>query len=210
MLMTKIKLGVCFLVAVTFIIAGVGIGRHRPEAAAQERGADRPAVRPQGAILQGHVAAVGKDGKSFVIAAAGANRGDEPTKLDIKLTDKTALSFYNVGANEAKITEGYGVQVVLQEGSKDTAEIVRFSKLQVYKPDLIGLVESIANDGKTITLKTPSEVRGEDKKFEIKLNDKSKVFFTGIGPDEATLKVGYGAQVWFIEGSADVVGNAPQ
>lgn len=56
-----------------------------------------------------------------------------------------------------------------------------------------GKVVSVAKDGKSIALEQPAEERGaEAKKVEIRLTDKTRMAFYGVGPDEA--KPGEGQQ----------------
>jgi|GEM_PF-6627971 len=76
--------------------------------------------------VTGKVVAVAKDGKSFSVEAV-AKRGEEPKRVEVKLTDKTQLAFFGVGPGEAKITEGMVAQARLLDGSTDTAQVI-FSK----------------------------------------------------------------------------------
>lgn len=78
-------------------------------------------------MVTGKVIAVAKDGKSFSVEGV-TKRGEEPKRVEVKLTDKTQLSFFGVGPGEAKITEGMVAQVRLLDGSTDTAGQVIFSK----------------------------------------------------------------------------------
>jgi hypothetical protein len=56
-------------------------------------------------------------------------RGEEPKRIEVKLTAKSKLMFSGVGPGEAKVTEGLVANVRLVEGSSDTVSQVQFSKL---------------------------------------------------------------------------------
>ena len=56
-------------------------------------------------------------------------RGEEPKKTEIKLADKTTVEFVRTEKEEdRKLAVGYHVTVWLQEGSKDTADVVQALK----------------------------------------------------------------------------------
>jgi hypothetical protein len=98
----------------------------------QEGSTDTAAVvqattRARSPDLTGRIAAVADNGKELTIETQ--KRDEEPTRMDIKLTDKTALEFVGTdNQQEKKLTVGYSAQVWLQEGSKDTAAVVRAAK----------------------------------------------------------------------------------
>jgi RNA polymerase sigma factor (sigma-70 family) len=85
-------------------------------------------VKEKWAPVGGKVVGVSKDGKTITLERRPQARGEEPGRLDVKLTDKTRIAYTNVGPGEAKPTEGYFAQVRLVEGSKDTAAGVLFGK----------------------------------------------------------------------------------
>jgi len=72
------------------------------------------------------------------------------------------------------------------------------------RPNLMGKIEEVAKDGKSITLVVPGKNRGEGaEKITIKLADKCKLLFRGVGPGGAKLSAGQAAQVWLVDGSKD-------
>jgi RNA polymerase sigma factor (sigma-70 family) len=85
-------------------------------------------VRERDPQVFGKVAAVSKDSKTITLELRGRGRDEDTPKLDVKITDKTRLAFYGVGPGEAKPAEGLGAQVLLNEGSKDTAAGILFIK----------------------------------------------------------------------------------
>ena len=73
----------------------------------------RDEKRPE---LSGRVVAA-VEGKSITVAIP-AGRGEEPTRHEIKLGNKTAVIFNNVVADGTKIIEGYSASVWLEDGAR--------------------------------------------------------------------------------------------
>jgi RNA polymerase sigma factor (sigma-70 family) len=73
-------------------------------------------------VWHGQVVSVGVDGKSFTLEMRPEERGGEPRKVNVVITERTHVTFNGVGPNGAKLTEGYVAEVWLQESSSDTAE----------------------------------------------------------------------------------------
>ncbi len=84
----------------------------------------RKDAQPQkGPDLAGKIIAVTDDLKRITLELDPKNKGDEPKKTDIKLTDKTKFSYFGV---ELRLpTVGYLAQVWLAENSTDTAAGIR-------------------------------------------------------------------------------------
>jgi RNA polymerase sigma factor (sigma-70 family) len=78
-------------------------------------------VPKESPILRGKVTAIGKDGKSITLETRPKERGEAPATVEVKLGPKTKLVFQGVGPDGALLTEGYVAQVMLAEGSPDTA-----------------------------------------------------------------------------------------
>jgi hypothetical protein len=72
---------------------------------------------------------VAKDGSSFTVEGPVTVRGEEPKRIEIKLTARTKVAFFGVGPGEAKVAEGLTAQVRLLEGLTDTAAQVTFGKV---------------------------------------------------------------------------------
>ncbi len=72
----------------------------------------------------GQITAVSKDGKTFTLEIPPKEKGEQPTKIEIKLTEKTKYSYFGVGQGGIP-TVGYVALVWLVDGSKDTAAGVR-------------------------------------------------------------------------------------
>jgi RNA polymerase sigma factor (sigma-70 family) len=165
-------------------------------------------VRERGgpaADAAGKIVALAKDGKSFTLEMPV--RGGEPTKLDVKLDDKTAMVFFNVGPDGAKLGEGLQAQAWLQAGSKDTAAKLSLTGVAKERwPLVAGRVAAVANGGKTITLEQPPQNRGaEPTRIDIQVTDKTRIAYFGVGPDEAKPTDGYHAQVRLDEGTKAAV-----
>jgi RNA polymerase sigma factor (sigma-70 family) len=215
----KLKIAAAALVALAILGTGVGSMAHwaladRPRAAGQEAGdrggdAGRRDARPddQAMLIAGRVVAVGKDGKSFVLEVPSQERGErgaEPKKVDVKIADKTVVTYAGVGPDGAKPTEGYAAQVRLENGN--TAASVAFrGTAGTRNPDVSGKVTAVAADGKGITVEvSPARGRGDDvqpaKTVDIKFNDKTVVIYSAVAKDGAKLTPDYRASVWLEDG----------
>ncbi len=212
MFLTKMKLTATALMALAALVSGAGwltleALAQRPAAPAADREAAaqrQPAANP--ADITGKVVHVAKDGKSITIEAPPAGRGEEPKKAEVKIGDKTTITYAGVGPDGAKPTEGYMVQVHLAEGTKDTAASLSFQgMLRFREPGLVGRVTAVAKDGKGISVEQAARGRGEEgKSIDIKFTDKTLVSFSNIGKDGAKLAAGMFARVWLDEGAKDV------
>jgi RNA polymerase sigma factor (sigma-70 family) len=80
------------------------------------------------ATVAGKVVAVAKDGSSFTLEQPSGVRGEEPKRVEVKITAKTKVAFFGVGPDEAKIVGGMMAQATLLDGSTDTAAQVMFAK----------------------------------------------------------------------------------
>jgi hypothetical protein len=78
--------------------------------------------------VSGKVVGVSADGTTITLEHPSNARGEEPKRIEIKITVQTRLSFSNVGPDGAKPTEGYTAQIRLLDGSKDTATQATFTK----------------------------------------------------------------------------------
>src|SRR5262249_15164869 len=69
---------------------------------------------------------------------------------------------------------------------------------------LSGTVVQVGQDGTTLGLEIRSKLGGEASRKEITITDKTLLVFSNVGPDEARLTEGYGADVWLEKDSKDV------
>jgi RNA polymerase sigma factor (sigma-70 family) len=164
----------------------------------QER-AERGA--PAGAVI-GKVVDVAKDKKSLTLETRPAQRGGEPGKVAIHLTDKTDVTYFGVGPGAATPTAGYQAQVVLQKDSTDTAAQVQFRTAGPGTVRTIGgTVADVSADGKKITLEIPTG-RGPDaekKKVEFTLDEKTDVKYVAL-PKDTQPKAGFQVDLWLERG----------
>jgi hypothetical protein len=79
----------------------------------------------KGSDLSGQIVEVSRDGKTLIVEIAPEEKGGQPTKAQVKLTDKTKFSYFGVDATGETPTVGYSVLVWLVKGSKDTASGLR-------------------------------------------------------------------------------------
>src|SRR5262249_26328899 len=97
--------------------------------------------REQDALRVGKVVGLAKDGSGITLEVPARDRGggsaggpgrpatpislvvpaEGPSKIDLKFTPTTEITFQGVGPDEAKLTEGYAARVWLTEGSLATA-----------------------------------------------------------------------------------------
>jgi RNA polymerase sigma factor (sigma-70 family) len=160
--------------------------------------------------LMGKVMRADDNGSKFVVEVPPANRGDEPTRVTITVAEKGVVLFNNVPADGAKAAPDMQVMVWLADNSKDTAaKVVFVGTVPERWTVLTGKVVAVSKDGKSFTVEEPSKVRGEEpKRTEVKLTDKSKVAFFGVGPGEAKVTEGMVAQVRLLDGSSDTASQA--
>jgi hypothetical protein len=150
------------------------------------------------------------DGNSIVVEVAPTERGEQPRRLIFKLSEKTTVTFHNVPLDSAKAAVGMQARVWLAEGSKVDAAKVSFTSTAPERwKTLSGKVVAVAKDGKSFTMEAAPTVRGEEpKRTEVKLTDKTKLSFSGVGPGEAKVSDGLIATVRLLDGSTDTASQA--
>src|SRR5262249_1559557 len=79
----------------------------------------------------------------------------------------------------------------------------------VVVPDVHGIVKSVKNEGKLITVVSVKKNKNDDEQtVELKLGDKTVVQFSGVGVGEAAVKEGYGVTAWLEDKSKDTAAKA--
>jgi RNA polymerase sigma factor (sigma-70 family) len=153
----------------------------------------------------GKVRKVAPDGKTLTVEVPPTTRDGEPTMVTITLSDKATVLFHNVLANEAQVVPGLHAQVWLADASKNTAAKVSLTGTVPERWTTVsGKVVAVAKGGNSFTIEHPAAVRGEEpKRTEIKLTERTKVAFFGVGPDGAKIAEGMMAQATLLDGSAD-------
>jgi RNA polymerase sigma factor (sigma-70 family) len=132
-------------------------------------------------------------------------RGQEPVKLRITLSDQTSMTYFQVGPDGDRPMPGYQARVWFFDGAKDTACKIIFHGVPKEPPSVQGKVIGIGKDGKTLTLEVPGKERGDPPgSADVKLTLKTRLVFHGVAPDGALLTEGYFAQVTLAEGSTDI------
>jgi RNA polymerase sigma factor (sigma-70 family) len=161
----------------------------------------------KGPDVAGVVVKVARDGKSITVVTTLRPRvaDEEPKKAEIKLEDRTVTVYHNVPPGGAKLAAGLLARVWLKEDSSDSAARVSFTGVAREKGTMVaGKVVGVSKDGKTITLEQRGRGRDDQTpRLAIKIADKTRVGYTGIGPGEAKPTEGYFAQVRLAEGSKD-------
>ena len=69
---------------------------------------------------------VSDDRATITLEQPSAVPGENPKRVEIKLTSQTRFAYSNVGPDGARLTVGYMVWVRLIDGSKDTAAQATF------------------------------------------------------------------------------------
>jgi RNA polymerase sigma factor (sigma-70 family) len=157
----------------------------------------------------GKVVAVADGGKAITVEVPSVVRGEEPTRTEVKIGDKTTVVYYNVVADGAKLAEGMEAQVWLSDTVKGTAaKLYLTGTVPERWTTLNGKVVAVAKDGSSFTMEQPPAARGEEPtRTEIKLTAQTKVAFFGVGPGEAKPAEGLQAQVQLLDGSKDTAAN---
>jgi hypothetical protein len=170
------------------------------------RGPEQGLPRGKQPQVTGPIAAVGKDGKSITVLMQPKERGEEPQKLEVQLTDKTSVVYFNVGPDGTKLAEGLQVHVLMEDGSKDKAYFVGVAAVPKQRWATIeGKVVGVSRDGKRITLEGRPTARGEDPpRFDVNITDKTKVAYYGVDTGGAKPSEEYYARALLVDGSKDV------
>lgn len=223
MYLTKLKL-LAAAVALACLVPGTGLVVHnalaerprKPETPAARGGERKPAVAPREASKPadhaGKIVAAGADGKSITLELPFKDRTAPPERIQLALDDKTAVTYFNVGADGAKPTEGQQAQVWLAAGSKELAAraLVRGDAKDIIRrnADLQGRVTKVSPDRKALTFHFPAQGRGEkavpEKDVEVQMTDKTIVSYSYVDKGGAKPAEGYQADVWFVRGSKDI------
>jgi RNA polymerase sigma factor (sigma-70 family) len=207
MTLTRYKLPALGLVVV--LLAGLGTGPLTRQVVAGKPAGDPPVPRADGRIPQpppaiaGTVVQVAPDGKSFTLEVPPATRGEEPTKAQVKLTEKTQIAYGGVGPGGATLTVGYGARVWMADG-KDVATQVHLQGKETTRrgPNVTGKVAAVSPEGTTITFRIPPRTRSDDEKVQdVRLTDKTIVTYSYIARGGTKPAEGYTADVWLEEGS---------
>jgi RNA polymerase sigma factor (sigma-70 family) len=179
-------------------VARVAFEGHEPR---PERGV--PEKQPE---WNGKVAAAAADGKSFTVEVAPMVRGAAAAKQEIKIDDKTQVTYLSVGPDGEKPSVGHLARVWLADVTKENAARVVFRGVPKERWEVVeGKVVAVAADGKSITLEFQSRERREPpKRVDYKLTEKANLIFHGVEPDGAKLKEGYIGRVYLEDGAKDV------
>jgi hypothetical protein len=102
--------------------------------------------------------------------------------MNILLTCLVALSFFARAADETK-----------PQPAADLGP-----------PDVVGVVEKVSSDGKTLDVKTESPRQGGgETTVQLKRTDKTRLVFTSVGPGDARIRKGSFIAAWLSKGSKD-------
>jgi RNA polymerase sigma factor (sigma-70 family) len=172
-------------------------------------GADEPRERPnvKQPDLTGRVVAVGTDGKSFTVAGVARDRQSKSVKVEVTIGEKTVVTYDGVTTGGAKPTEGYVVNVWMDDGmQKLLAARVSFGGTEGGNrwADLTGTVVEVDTDGKGIAVEVAAEGGREPKKVSVRFNERTVLAFSYV--TEAKIEKNQTAWVWY-DDNARVGGN---
>lgn len=176
----------------------LAVNDHRPTVAPLTSGKELPQ------LMSGTVVRVGNDG-TVGLEIRSKNKGDQGTRVDIKLSNKTELVYSDIGPEEAKLTEGLGVDVWLEKESKDIAARMHLRGSQHPKtmPHREGQVVAVAADGKCIALKKSGKAEPVEP-IAIRFSDQTRLTFANVARGRATITAGYEGRVWLENDSQDI------
>lgn len=195
------KLAVGQRVAVWYADDGKTAGKVQLTGAAEERARDEKAPDALGRVTR-------TDGKTLVVEVPPTARGEEPKKVVVKLTDKSAVSFHNVPLDGAAVAPEMQAAVWLADGSKEEVAKARLTGTVPERwTTVMGKVVAVAKDGSSITVEAPILRSPEPKRTEIKLTAKTKAVYYGVGPGEAKPTEGLSALVRLLDGSPDTAAH---
>lgn len=167
--------------------------------------------------LAGPLSAVADDGKSITVVIKPKKKNEEAVVQTVKINDKTGVTFANVEAGGAKLATEMQVSVWLAEGSDDVAaRVTAWGKAELPGGKKggegaahVGQVSAIDKDGKSVTITVASKTKGEEpKQVALKLTDKSKLVFSGVGAGAAKIVLGQTATVWVDQAAIGTVAAA--
>ena len=102
-------------------VALVWLAEGSQDMAAGIRLGRKDANPSKAADFVGRIVAVSQDRKTLTLELDPKEKGEKSSRVEVKLTDKTKLSYFGVDLAGQTPTVGYVTQVWLAEGSKDTA-----------------------------------------------------------------------------------------
>jgi ferric-dicitrate binding protein FerR (iron transport regulator) len=118
------------------------------------KGSSPPSPRPD---LIGRVAAISADGKEVTLEVQG--QGGRSAQRTIRLDSKTKTSFALMPFFQEVPRVGQQGTVWLSSGSRDLAVRITFrgATSELPRPDVVGVVDAVAPDGRVLTLKIPAQ-----------------------------------------------------
>ncbi len=140
----------------------------------------------------------------------------KPRRLDIRLTEATALTFSNVGPEGARPSAKYTARVWLAPGSTDTAAAVQFTggkqpkkgldPLAARPPHQVGTVVAVAPGGQKLTVDTlPAKLKGmkpgKARRIAVRIDKQTRTVYAGVRPGGARPRAGYRVEVWLRKGT---------
>jgi hypothetical protein len=186
------------------------------------KGSSPPSAKPD---VVGRVVAIAADGKEITVEAAQGQAG-RPGRKTIRLDSKTKTSFALMPFFREVPHVGQQATVWLSSGSRDLAARIAFrgATSELPRPDVIGVVDTVAPDGRSLTLKIPAQrlpspsgrgVGGDGElgtrqdpsarptMRQIRLSPETKLRYVNLDKNKQKAAPGLIASVWLMPGVPD-------
>jgi RNA polymerase sigma factor (sigma-70 family) len=151
----------------------------------------------------GLVTGAADDGMTFQMEIPARAKGEQPTRMDVKVPRTARQLFVNVRPGAARVQAGY--RAVLWHDDKGAIDLVSFSGPDKGKQGVVaGQVKAVADDGKSFTVHLPGKTKGDEgQDVEVKIGADARILFHNVGPGGARITTGYRAHAQLEEGSKD-------
>jgi hypothetical protein len=186
------------------------------------KGSSPPSARPD---LSGRLVSVAADDRELTVEIQG--QGGQPLRRTIRLDSKTKTSFALMPFFREAPEVGQQATVWLSKGSRDLAARIAFrgANSDLPKPDVVGVIDAVAPDGRLLTLKIPAQrlpspsgrgIGGEGKANtrpdptasatmrQIRLAPETKLRYVNLDKNKQKPARGLIASVWLKPGVTDL------
>jgi len=165
------------------------------------KGSSPPSAKPD---VIGRVLSMAADGKEVILDVPG--QGGQSLRKTIRLDSKTKTSFALMPFFQEVPQVGQQATVWFTSGSRDLAARIAFrgATSELPRPDVVGVVEAVAPDGRVLTLKMPARQPGAKPIMrQIRLGPETKLRYANLDKNKQKPAPGLIASVWLKPGAID-------